>query len=252
MSDVLCLLVVVAKWAHSFPTSEAQKRAQMSVMIVGDSISQGWEGDWTWRYRFWEWSQSERLDLHFVGPYIGTFAANPSSGSITPLHAGSNPSKSLILSVDGGYAVGVTHWWNSNHFAHWGRQCAQDVNLIQDFVAKYLPDLLLVELGFNDLAWFSEAQELLDCMANFVNNARSGKHDLKFAISNIPHRSSITERADLLGKTSLYNELLKNAVGVWSTVLSPIVYVDMDGMYECSSTACPAGHDGLHPNALGE
>lgn len=44
----------------------------IKVMIVGNSISQGFEGDWTWRYRIWEWFQSEGVAVDFVGPYTGT------------------------------------------------------------------------------------------------------------------------------------------------------------------------------------
>jgi hypothetical protein len=36
-----------------------EPRAAISVMIVGDSITQGREGDWTWRYRLWQWFQEQ-------------------------------------------------------------------------------------------------------------------------------------------------------------------------------------------------
>jgi hypothetical protein len=52
------------------------KRAdKIRLMIVGDSISQGMEGDWTWRYRLWEWLRSQptgAVDFEFVGPWTGT------------------------------------------------------------------------------------------------------------------------------------------------------------------------------------
>ena len=54
----------------------------------------------------------------------------------------------------GGYAHGVDPAFDSDHFAVWGRQYAQDVPLIQARVAIYQPDLLLVELGFNDVGWW--------------------------------------------------------------------------------------------------
>ena len=40
----------------------------LRVMIVGDSISHGEEGDWTWRYRLWQWFKgSTSTSVDFVG-----------------------------------------------------------------------------------------------------------------------------------------------------------------------------------------
>lgn len=54
------------------PRTPLVRRAQAKLMIVGDSISQGMEGDWTWRYRLWEWLDSQHQDFEFVGPWTGT------------------------------------------------------------------------------------------------------------------------------------------------------------------------------------
>ncbi|WP_328504722.1 hypothetical protein OG828_47580 [Streptomyces sp. NBC_00457] len=43
-----------------------------NVMIVGDSISNGYEGDHTWRYRLWEWVQGQKVPATFVGPLTDT------------------------------------------------------------------------------------------------------------------------------------------------------------------------------------
>ena len=54
-------------------TEVEPRQAAIKVMIVGDSISQGHEGDWTWRYRLWQWFQSEGVAVDFVGPYTGKY-----------------------------------------------------------------------------------------------------------------------------------------------------------------------------------
>lgn len=43
----------------------------LKVMIVGDSITHGHEGDFTWRYRIWEWFRANNISVDFVGPYRG-------------------------------------------------------------------------------------------------------------------------------------------------------------------------------------
>lgn len=49
------------------PDSATQKsHSRISVMIVGDSITQGTEGDWTWRYRMWEWCRDQNLQVRYM------------------------------------------------------------------------------------------------------------------------------------------------------------------------------------------
>ena len=38
----------------------------INVMIVGDSITQGLEGDWTWRYRIWQWFRDESVEVCYI------------------------------------------------------------------------------------------------------------------------------------------------------------------------------------------
>lgn len=157
----------------------------------------------------------------------------------------------------GGYNVDIPSdslWYgNSNHFAAWGRQLAQDIGLIGGMVAEYQPDYLLVELGFNDVGWFiSDADGTLQSMTSFINNARAAKPDIAFAIANIPQRTFIGGRDDLITKTEEYNAALPSLLSNMYTNESPIYLVEFRENYDCDPDACPAGSDGLHPNALGE
>jgi hypothetical protein len=43
--------------------SVPESHSPISVMIVGDSITQGAEGDWTWRYRLWEWFRDQNVKV---------------------------------------------------------------------------------------------------------------------------------------------------------------------------------------------
>jgi glycerophosphoryl diester phosphodiesterase/lysophospholipase L1-like esterase len=235
--------------------------APQRIMIVGDSISAGREGDYTWRYRLWQWFQSQNIPVHFVGPYFGT---QPQASAQAPQPVPVPPAKSNNdapgpVNNNGGYALqsdGSTILFDSGHFAVWGRQVAQDKGLIAAQVQTYQPDTLLVELGFNDVGWFvSDGQGTLDSMQQFITNARSANPNLKFVIANIPQRTSLGAwRADLIQKTTYYNTHLPAAAAAWSTPTSPVVIADFDGNYGCdpTSTVCDSTSDGLHPNDLGE
>jgi hypothetical protein len=52
-------------WDTQSPPTEPPKDPEnppkdkiIKMMIAGDSISHGMEGDWTWRYRLWKWCKS--------------------------------------------------------------------------------------------------------------------------------------------------------------------------------------------------
>ena len=227
---------------------------QMKVMIVGDSISQGHEGDYTWRYRIWQWFKREGIDVDFVGPYRGTFpqgTPHPPQPPKLPGQAG-DPYEFLNTPTNGGYAKDAGDW-DSDHYAAWGRQLAQDKQIIEVLVNEYQPDYLFVLLGFNDVGWWvSDAHGTLDSMTQFVVSARQGKQDVNFLIGNIPMRTHIGGRDDLPVQTEAYNSLLKDAVSRWNQDNSRVALVDVRHDYACEVDACPAGHDGLHPNAAGE
>jgi len=219
------------KWHSGTMDSE---QSPIKVMIVGNSMTQGHEGDWTWRYRLWEWFKNQKIPVKFVGPYIGTFAP----ADVEP-------------PTSGGYAVGVSPDFDSHHFSNWGRQLAQDAVLIRGIVRTYQPDYLLVMLGFNDIGWgVSNGEGTLKSMELFVKEARAGKPDVNFALANIVQRLYL--RDDLPIETAKYNRLLAEAIPRWNTSTSRIELVRLQENYDCGVDSCPAAYDGLHPNALGE
>ncbi|MEE1752696.1 fibronectin type III domain-containing protein [Streptomyces sp. SP18CS02] len=71
-------------------------------------------------------------------------------------------------------------------------------------------------------------------------------------MANVPQRTFIGGREDLPASTAEYNDRLAKALPSWSTPVSPVKLVDWADAYDCGLDACPAGYDGLHPNALGE
>ncbi|MYQ49291.1 hypothetical protein GTW40_30455 [Streptomyces sp. SID4985] len=226
----------------------------LRVMVVGDSMTQGYEGDWTWRYRLWKWFHDQHIAVDFVGPYKGTKAqATPQPPARPPLQ-GETPGASLDNpDTSGGYAAGVDPAFDSDHFGVWGRQAMQDKGLIRGMVAQYHPDMILVGLGFNDMGWWvSGPQGTLDSMKTFVDEARAARPDVKFAVADVPQRTYIGGRDDLPLSTTDYDLMLRDAIPRWSTPVSPVELVNWSGNYTCARDACPAGYDGLHPNALGE
>ncbi|KFX92786.1 hypothetical protein O988_07127 [Pseudogymnoascus sp. VKM F-3808] len=234
-----------------------KKRAdKYKFMVVGDSISQGMEGDWTWRYRLWEWLHNlpsdHRIDFEFVGPWTGTRqppdAAPP---PIPPTEGDPEPDKPPMVS--GGYNKGVDTAFQSNHFALWGHQAAQSKNEIKKHMEDHQPTHLLVLLGFNDLGWFVDGPEgTLASMKSIVDNARAANPNIAIIIGDVVQRSALGMRADLPKITDQYNALLRAAIPKWNTKESPVSMAYVRDTYSCETQSCPSGHDGLHPTAMGE
>ncbi|QKX59188.1 uncharacterized protein TRUGW13939_06320 [Talaromyces rugulosus] len=229
------------------------RRDRIKMMIVGDSISQGMEGDWTWRYRLWEWLKSQNEDFEFVGPWIGTRQSPDETKPPSPPEIFGEPVPEEAPLVSGGYADGVDSAFETKHFALWGRQAAEAKTEIKKMVEEYEPTYLLVLLGFNDLGWFVSGPEgTLASIKSIVDESRAANPNINIILGDVVQRSAIDFRADLPVITDQYNALLRAAVPKWNTAVSPVAMAFVRDTYGCETQACPSGHDGLHPNALGE
>lgn len=122
----------------------------LRIMVVGDSMTQGHEGDHTWRYRLWQWLQSSAssTQCQFVGPYTGTDPPGKPSPPQPPRLISDPPKppddSGSPAHTSGKYAADVSSKFNSEHFSTWGRQLAQAKDVIRDAVGYYEPDILLV------------------------------------------------------------------------------------------------------------
>lgn len=211
-----------------------------TVMVVGDSISQGLEGDYTWRYRLDEHLRAGGVNVNFAGPYSGTTRL---PAELPP----GFPQVSPPPHFSGVYRDGLA--FDSDHFAQWGRQAHQAMHDVQSRVAEYQPNYLLVELGFNDLGWgVSNPDGLIADIKTLIANARTANPDIRILVANVLHRTPLAIQPDLGAKISAYNEKLGPALRSVNSTASPVHLVDIDTGYDPLADA----YDGLHPNVFGE
>ncbi|WBP84584.1 GDSL-type esterase/lipase family protein [Kitasatospora cathayae] len=236
------------------------------VMIVGDSISNGHEGDATWRSRLWQWSQEQNWPVTFVGPLTGTVKSKDPHPPVAPTPTKRQQPEAPNPDPDqftGAYARDLAEAFSngaSAHYAMWGRQLGQDVPTIEKVMndlkdKQQLPDVLLVELGFNDIGWTGAGADLVDTMKKFIDNARAANPDVRLVLANLPQRTTLgNANPQLPQRTTAYNEALAKAVTTWNTATSPVALVDLNAAMGCDPTAttCATTYDGLHPNPLGE
>ena len=116
-------------------------------------------------------------------------------------------------------------------------------------MASNQPNILLVELGFNDLGWnLSTPDGLLSDMQTFLANARSADPTLTVLIANVVHPWLASTNPALASAIDIYNTNLAKQIGSLSTAASRVSLVDLDSVYHFASDA----YDGLHPNPTGE
>jgi hypothetical protein len=205
----------------------------LHVLVAGDSISQGLESMHTWRYRLWEWFQANNVPVTFVGPFRQT-RLQPQDLSVGVSLPAALDELDGATAMGHGYAFDVEAEFlrtGSAHFSIWGREIAQNIDIIGRQIQEYRPDYVLVELGFNDLAWASrEPNEAVLLMEQFIEKARATSPELRFAVANVPQRSKL---GDLDIRTGQYNEKLRKAIPQWSRPGSPVELVEFMEAYSC-------------------
>jgi lysophospholipase L1-like esterase len=136
------------------------------VLLVGDSVTQGSSGDWTWRYRLSKHLSASSADVDLVGPrddLLDTATATFGSQQY------------------------VDPAFDRDHAARWGMALGFLDPPIEDLVRDYRPDVVVELLGVNDLAWRRAAPtEILDELRDFVGAARSVDPDVDFVLGELP------------------------------------------------------------------
>jgi hypothetical protein len=212
-------------------------------MVVGDSISQGFQGDVTWRADLASIEQGVS-GFTFVGPWTGTDAIPDSLPAGWP----TTPAPPVY---DGAYAPGevFADGGDSQHYAHWGWQMTQSEPTIESAAAQYQPNYLLVELGFNDLAWGIQSPDgLIARLQDFVAAARAINPSIHILVANVVQRAPLAAVPNLASVISQYDQGLPDNLAALSTAQSPVEMVNLEGNYDYGTDT----YDGLHPNNIGE
>jgi fibronectin type 3 domain-containing protein/lysophospholipase L1-like esterase len=211
---LLCLPIVWALAGVGPAAPAAHAAGPVRLMAVGDSITAGTDGDFTWRYRLAQHFGQAGAPVDFVGDY-------------TAPHEGT-------------YAVGG---WDSGHQAVWGMPAWQEKTLIRDAVARNTPDVVVVHLGTNDLAFGVPAATAAADVRAIVDGARDGRAGVKVLLMKIVPRLG-TDAA----LTNDFNGRLAALAAAMTTAESPVAVGDAFAGFSAEEDL----YDGTHPNRIGE
>lgn len=174
------------------------------ILVVGDSVTHGEDGQYTWRFFAHRGLVSGGANVDFVGPWKGTFP-----GGETKDH------------WSGSYADPD---FDADHASRWGLSmweglyvASEKAPAIEDLVAEHEPDVVVELLGINDFVWLElDAKQMLGQVRLFVERARSAKPDIDFVLGTIP-------QTWLSKEIPAYNKGLRSLATELSTPWSRVV-----------------------------
>lgn len=213
VSVTILLVLGAALVSTSAATAAAEP---LRVMLVGDSITHGSAGDWTWRYRLWKEFQSQAVPVDFVGPRNDLF------DNVTSEHG-----SQAYLDAD----------FDRDHAAVWGGQLTFPSHFPTQLTEDYQPDVVVILIGVNDLTWMQQAPTVVQGqIRDMVARIRAVDPDVEVVLGQTPltWKTGVPALNDLLDE--LGDELPDAAVADTDTDFT----MDLDTW------------DGTHPSATGE
>lgn len=192
----------------------AEPPEPVRILLLGDSVTHGTTGDWTWRYRLAEQLTAQGVRFDLVGPEDDLFPG----------------------SVD--Y---VDPAFDREHAAAWGMAASAPAFDVGELVARHQPDVVIEMLGVNDLVWQEHPPEtVVGRVATMTEEIRSVDPDVHVLVSEVP--------ATWFPGVPEFNELLADFAGRADTTSTRTVLVDADRDY----TKGLHTYGLAHPSSRGE
>ncbi|WP_214607003.1 GDSL-type esterase/lipase family protein [Hymenobacter arizonensis] len=201
-----------------FGFSPTQSHAQVRIMPLGNSITNGTKDYNSYRRSLWHKLQAGGYRVDFVGSQ-----STNKEGFLPP-----NPDFDL------------------DHEGHAGWKADELLQKIGGWAASHRPDVLLLHAGTNDVRMGQKATDTRDELGQIIDKVRQTNPNVKVLLAQIiPTRSVFPyENAGILE----LNSLLPALAAQKNTAQSPVVIVDQyTGMRTVEDM-----YDGIHPNELGE
>lgn len=221
LAVVVALVVTfVGAPARAETGEDPADQAPTRILLLGDSVTQGSSGDWTWRYRLWQHLTASGASFDFVGP----------RDDLWDLRTGGPGASS--------YADPA---FDRDHAARWGMWAGFLDEPVADLMADHQPDVLVVMLGVNDLIWSDDPPEAVaERMGAIVDTARASNPDVAVVLAEATQTS--------FPDVPAFNAALAAVAEGRSTGASPVVLADTTAGYDGAADTW----DGSHPNARGE
>jgi lysophospholipase L1-like esterase len=205
------LLTALVLTAVSLPVSAGEA---LRVMALGDSITEGTQVNPSYRPFLWEMLKSSGGGVDFVGS-----------------RRTASPTGRLADDFD------------PDHEGHWGWHVEQVLVRIEEWAARFRPDIVLMHLGTNDIGTGGDPGETVEEMRRVILALRKVKPGVTVLLARIipvAHPGAVRRIAD-------FNDRLAALALSLHSASAPVVIVDhFEGFDPRRDT-----YDGVHPNTGG-
>ncbi|MEV6011916.1 GDSL-type esterase/lipase family protein [Streptomyces sp. NPDC051976] len=202
----------------------------MRYLFVGDSMTVGAAGDYTWRYRMWQHLCGLGEPFAVVGPRTALY------------------DKALDDAVSSDYADPGFPLSARRHLAGWGEGWQHMVPLIGDAVREHRPDVLLISLGLIDLGFYTDAGQTAENVERFIATARAASPGLRMVLLPVIPNTRADLDPDFAGQCTELNTRMAKTVAEYDSPASPLLLASRPDGYDILLDT----YDGTHPNASGE
>jgi hypothetical protein len=165
---VLVALLVTGTLAVCAPAAGGSERRTppLRVMLVGDSMTQGIPGSATYRYWLWREFRRQGVPVRFVGPRTDLATHDPAAEHAYEL-------------LDHGFERQL------RHAALGGSGFRYHLPLIGDEVTTYRPDVVVLQLGFND-TWNHTPERIAADTQQLLDRTWAVDPAIRFVVGEIP------------------------------------------------------------------
>ncbi|WP_031081565.1 GDSL-type esterase/lipase family protein [Streptomyces sp. NRRL WC-3549] len=204
----------------------------MRFLFVGDSMTIGRSGDFTWRYRMWQHLEATLGD--------GGYAITGPRTELYDTEAGAPLSHTY---GDPSFPVAARR-----HLAGWGEGWLHMAPVIADAVRASRADVLLVSLGLIDLGFYTDSGQTALNTREFIAAARTANPHVKMVLLPVIPNIRAESDAPFATECDRFNALLAKAVADLDTTSSPLVLASRPQGYDIHTDT----YDGTHPGPTGE
>ena len=171
MHRIIAAAVVAAALAVPSASAGAGGSDQVRVMMLGDSVTHGLSGEYTWRYFSWKGLEQTGAVVDFVGPHVGTYSDD---GWFDGTYADSS------FDQDHASRYGLSLW--ETLFFPGGERTPS----VEELMA-HEPDVIVETLGVNDLMTLNQTSEQLSShVVDLVGRARAVDPTVDVVLGALP------------------------------------------------------------------
>lgn len=194
-------------------------------MFVGDSMTIGRAGDYTWRHRMWQHLTAAPGDGYdIVGPRTALY-------------------ESSTAYADPAFPVEARR-----HLAGWGEGWQHMAPVIRGALTAHPADVLLISLGLIDLGFYTDADRTALNARRFIEEARQANPHIRAVILPVIPNIRAETDAPFAAEVDRFNILLAKTVADLDRPMSPLLLASPPDAYDIHLDT----YDGTHPNADGE